>query len=96
MTEKFSKYYPGLNKLMVVEEALPEVKDDIFVTPDSKFKYGKIVAVGSIKDRGDIATDTFIVNDHVYFSAQSGFTMTLPEGTIKLLNVQEVVIGERQ
>lgn len=92
--EQFKSYYPGLNKIAVIEEALPN-NNDLFVIPDNKFKYGEIVAVGSIKDKGDIATDTFKVGDKIYFLAQSGFNMDLPEGTIRLLNIQEVVIGKR-
>lgn len=93
-TELTKDYYPGLNRLLIEEQALPSA-NSLLVTPDSRFKYGTIVAAGSIKDRADIDTTTYKVGDNVYFLAQSGFNIELPEGTFRLINVQEVLVGEK-
>lgn len=87
-----SKYYPGLNRLLVVEKEVPQTPCTL-ISPDSPYSYGEIVGVGSIKDSKDIACDQFNVGDNVYFLSSAGIKMHLPEGTFKLLNVQEIIIG---
>ena len=51
--------------------------------------------VQPIKDKEDIDTTTYKVGDNVYFLAQSGFNIELPEGTFRLINIQEVLVGEK-
>ena len=88
-------FYPGLNKVLVTELDMPLAKDNILAIPDNRFKYGVIEAVGSIKERKEIDETTYKVGDFVYFLAQSGFTIDLEEGTFRLLNIQEIVVGKR-
>ena len=88
-------FYPGLNRVLVKELEVPVSKNSILAIPDNRFKYGVIEAVGSIKERNEIDETTYKVGDHVYFLAQSGIAMDLDDATFKLLNVQEILVGER-
>lgn len=88
-----SKTYPGLNRLLVKQGQLPSTGSIISVTEAQKYAYGEIIAVGSIKDAKDIKADQFEVGDNVYFLAQSGIDIDLPEGTFRLLQMPEVLIG---
>lgn len=88
-------FYPGLNRVLVKELDMPLNARNILAIPDSRFKYGIIEAVGSIKERNEIDETTYKVGDHVYFLAQSGIAMDLDDATFKLLNVQEILVGKR-
>lgn len=88
-------FYPGLNRLLVKETDMPLSENNILSIPDSKFKYGVIEAVGSIKDRSDIDETTFKANDEIYFLSRSGIPIELPCGNYTLLNIQDVLVGRR-
>lgn len=85
------KYYPGLNKVLVKEKELPKV-ESILSSSKNLLNFGEIVAVGAIKDRKDIE-EGYQKGDEVYFLAQAGLPIELPEGNFKLLNVTEILLG---
>lgn len=89
-----NKYYPGLNRVLVETKALPKT-NSILATSTSIFSYGTIVAIGAIKDESDISENMFNLNDNVYFLAQAGINFELPEGTFRLINITDILVGQK-
>ena len=90
-----NKFYPGLNRLLIKELPVPKKQDELLVSAESPFNYGEIISVGAIKDKKELE-EFFNKGDRVYFLKNSGLLIDLPEGSYKLLNAQEVLVGERQ
>lgn len=88
-----SHIYPGLNRVLVKKLDLPETKS-ILASSSSLLAYGEIVAVGAIKDDKDIDGDMFNTGDRVYFLAQAGMNIDLPEDTYRLIAITDILVGE--
>lgn len=86
------KTYAGLNRLLVKLEELPSTGAILSVASDV-FAYGKIAAVGSLKDMDGIKEGQFQEGDGVYFLAQAGVNIELPEGTFRIIAVTDVQVG---
>lgn len=87
------KYYPGLNRLLVKKMDLPETKS-ILSSGSNLLAYGEIIAIGSIKDDKEIDQDMFNIGDRVYFLAQAGMNIDLPEDTYRLITITDILVGE--
>lgn len=91
-----SRIYPGLNRVLIKELELPEAKDALIVSSAKPFKYGEIVAIGSIKDKENIDDTMFKVGDKVYYLGHIGTKIELEElGEVLLLNIQEILVGRQ-
>ena len=90
-----SKFYPGLNRLLIKQCDLPD-SGSILSSAISAYAYGTIEAVGSIKDKAELNPEQFQVGDNVYFLSQSGTNIDLPEGTLRLLPITEVLVGVKK
>lgn len=92
MTKKF---YPGLNKLLIKKEDLPDT-GSLLSLGNSNLAYGEIYAVGAIKDRETIDKTMFVEGNKIYYYGTSGIDIELPEiGTLRLINAAEVLVGVR-
>lgn len=91
-----TNFYPGLNRLLVKPMTLPSNSSIITVTATQQYAYGEIIAVGSIKDRKEFEEGHFKVGDKVYYLAQSGIDIDLPDGTLRLMQVNEVLVGVKE
>lgn len=87
------KYYPGLNKILVKELELPQT-NSILATSNNLLHYGEIFAIGAIKDDKEIDSDMFNTGDKVYYLAQAGMNIDLPNDTYRLINITDVLVGE--
>ena len=87
------KYYPGLNRLLVKKMDLPETKS-LLSSGSNLLAYGEIIAIGSIKDDKEIDQDMFNIGDRVYFLAQAGMNIDLPEDTYRLITITDILVGE--
>ena len=90
-----TKFYPGLNRVLVSKKDLPANDTCLVLTSASKYSYGTIEAVGSIKDAKDIDSTMFNVGDNVYFLPQSGISIDLDGKTYQLLTITELLVGEK-
>ena len=86
------KYYPGLNKVLVEQQQIP-TDDSILTLSSNVMSYGKVIALGPIKDKKEIGENFLKEGDNVYFLTQAGINMQLPEGTYKLMNVTDILLG---
>lgn len=91
-----TKAYPGLNRLLVKPMKLPDNGSILAVPSAQKYSYGEIVAVGTIKDQKEFKDGHFYVGDGIYYLAQSGIDIDLPEGTFRILPITEVMVGVKQ
>ena len=91
-----SKFYPGLNRLLVKQMELPSNSSIIEITANKQYAYGEIIAVGTVKDRKEFEDGHFVKGDNVYFLAQSGIDIDLPDGTFRLLPINEVLVGVKK
>lgn len=88
-----SKFYPGLNRILVKKMDLPTSSSIIAVTANQQYGYGEIIAVGSVKDSKEFKDGHFYIGDNVYYLAQAGTDIELPDGTFRLLSINEVLVG---
>lgn len=88
-----ANFYPGLNRLLVKQSDLPSNSSIITITADQKYAYGEIIAVGTIKDKKEFDEGHFEKGDNIYYLAQAGIDIDLPDGTFRLLQVQDVLVG---
>lgn len=91
-----TNFYPGLNRLLVKQKELPSNSSIITVTANQQYAYGEIVAVGTVKDRKEFEPGQFEVGDNVYYLAQSGVDIELPEDTLRILPINEVMVGVKK
>lgn len=91
-----SKFYPGLNRILVKKMELPTSSSIIAVTANQQYGYGEIIAIGSIKDSKEFKADHFEEGDNVYYLAQAGIDIELPDGTFRLLPINEVLVGTKK
>lgn len=91
-----TNFYPGLNRLLVKQMDLPSNSSIITVTATQQYAYGEIVAVGTLKDSKEFEEGHFKKGDKVYFLAQSGIDIDLPDGTFRLIQVNEVLVGVKE
>lgn len=86
--------YAGLNRVLVKDLELPKV-DSILASSTNLLGYGEIVVCGAIKDEDKIPDFMFNDGDKVYFLARSGIMLDLPEGQFRLLNITDILIGDK-
>lgn len=92
------RFYPGLNKVLVSKkEQAVETTDNsgLILSSKSSVAYCTIEAIGTIKDSKDIDASTYQVGDNVYILPQSGMTIELDGSSYRLINVTEILVGER-
>lgn len=86
--------YAGLNRVLVKDLELPKV-DSIIASSTSVLSYGEILACGAIKEEDSIPDFMFNEGDKVYFLSRAGLVLDLPDGQFRLLNITDILIGEK-
>jgi co-chaperonin GroES (HSP10) len=85
------QYYPGFSMILVEKKDVP--KTGLLMSATHPVGYGKVVAVGAIEDKF-IGTKPEVGN-HIYFPSNAGSDIEIPEGTFRLIRVQEILLGDR-
>lgn len=86
--------YAGLNRVLVKDLELPKT-DSILASSANTLSYGEILACGAIKEENSIPDFMFNEGDKIYFLSRSGIVLDLPEGQFRLLNITDILIGEK-
>ena len=86
--------YAGLNRVLVKDLELPKT-DSILASSTSTLSYGEILTCGAIKEEDSIPDFMFNEGDKVYFLSRAGLVLDLPDGQFRLLNITDILIGEK-
>ena len=93
-------FYPGLNRVLLTDVKEVGPSEGLVYSAQPKYLHGTISSVGFLSNAANTnerpdESDFFKVGDTVYILPQSGVSIDLDGITHRLINVTEILVGER-